>query len=385
MLYMFSRLLKPPNHSFLLLGPRGTGKSTWIREHFPDIPTYDLLNTAEALRLSKEPHLLFNELQGLKKESWAIIDEVQKVPALLDEVHRLMETKSIKFVLCGSSARKLKRGGANLLAGRARTVQLFPLVSPEINDDVKLPDYFLFGSLPLSITDHDPKSYLKSYAETYLQEEIKGEAATRNIGAFGRFLEVAARQNGQITNISNIARDAQVARQTVQGYFDILVDTLLGYWLQPWKLKRTTKQVAHPKFYFFDSGIVRSLSGRLPYPPTQEEMGPLIETCILNEVRAYLSYSRLHYPLYFWSSHDGVEVDLFCETQKGFTAIEIKAAPRWDNKFNRGLQRIQEEIGRTKISCFGIYTGSREATFNQIQVLPVLDFLKRLWEGNIIY
>ena len=225
---MFSRLLKPPNHSFLLLGPRGTGKSTWIREHFPDIPTYDLLNTAEALRLSKEPHLLFNELQGLKKESWAIIDEVQKVPALLDEVHRLMETKSIKFVLCGSSARKLKRGGANLLAGRARTVQLFPLVSPEINDDVKLPDYFLFGSLPLSITDHDPKSYLKSYAETYLQEEIKGEAATRNIGAFGRFLEVAARQNGQITNISNIARDAQVARQTVQGYFDILVDTLLG-------------------------------------------------------------------------------------------------------------------------------------------------------------
>ena len=381
---MFTRLLKPPQNSILLLGPRGTGKSTWIHQNFPKTPTYDLLDTSEALRLSKEPHLLFNELQDLKKGSWIIIDEVQKVPALLDEVHRLIETHHLKFILCGSSARKLKREGANLLAGRALTTHLFPLVSSEVDYKFKIPDYFLFGSLPLSLTGEDPKSYLKTYAETYLQEEIKGEALTRNIGAFGRFLEVAARQNGQITNVSGIARDAQVSRQTVQGYFDILIDTLIGTWLTPWKLKRATKQIAHPKFYFFDSGVVRALSERLPYPPTQEEMGPLLETCLLNEIRAYLSYSKLNYPLHFWSSHDGVEVDFFCETQKGFVALEMKASPRWDKKFNRGLQRIREEIGPSKISCFGIYNGSRPASFNHIKVFPVLDFLKHLWEGKII-
>lgn len=383
LLIMFTRLFNKPKQSILLLGPRGTGKSTWIKQHYSDVPTYDLLSSSETLRLSKAPDILYRELSSVPKGSWVVIDEVQKVPALLDEVHRLIENHQLNFILSGSSARKLKRGGANLLAGRARMMQMFPLVSQEVGFNISTPAVLELGMLPLAYTSDDPKLYLKTYAETYLQEEIKGEALTRNLGQFARFLEVAARQNGQVTNISNIARDAQVARQTVQGFFDILEDTLIGHWLKPWKLKRATKQVAHPKFYFFDSGVTRALSERLPYPPLAEELGPLLETFILNELRAYLAYSSLHYPLYFWSSHDNVEVDLFCETSTGYVAVEIKSTARWDKKFNRGLRRLQEELG-TKVRCLGLYTGERSTLFDGIEIMPIIPFLKSLWSGELI-
>lgn len=380
---MFQRHLPKPSSSILLLGPRGTGKTTWIEQNYPGVLNYDLLNTGEALRLSKEPQKLFQELTALEPGSWIVIDEIQKVPALLDEVHRLMEKRSLKFILCGSSARKLKRSGVNLLAGRARSVEMFALVSPEVGYNVELEKACRYGMLPASFTDPDPQSFLRSYTETYLQEEIRAEALTRDIGGFARFLEIAARQNGQVTNTSNISRDALVARQTVQGFFEILCDTLIGYWLNAWKLKRSTKQVAHPKFYFFDSGVACALSGRLPYPPSHEELGHLFETWIINEVRAYLSYSKLHYPLFFWSSHDGVEVDLFCETQKGFVAIEIKSASRWDSKFNKGLRRIKEELG-SKVRCLGVYAGDRAALIEDIKILPFVEFLKGLWSGDLI-
>ncbi len=383
LLAMYTRYLRHPKDSILLLGPRGTGKSTWIRQNFPKTLLYDLLNTTEALRLSKVPSLLFDELSHLQEGSWVIIDEVQKVPALLDEVHRLIETRRLRFILSGSSARKLRKGGSNLLAGRAALTQLFPLTSAEVGFQIKIPRALEFGMLPQSLLQEDPHPYLRTYAEMYLEEEIKQEALTRNIGGFARFLEVAARQNGQITNVSNIARDAQVARPTVQGYFDILKDTLIGSWLIPWKLKRATKQIAHPKFYFFDTGVVRALSGRLPYASSQEELGPLLETFLLQEIRAYLSYTGRHYPVHFWRSPDGVEVDIFCEGAKGYFAIECKASPRWDTRYERGLKRMQEEFGATKVHCIGIYTGMREMRSGSIRILPVLDFLKELWGGEI--
>ncbi|MFO1519209.1 MAG: AAA family ATPase [bacterium] len=365
-----------------MLGPRGTGKSTWIRKTFPQAPTYDLLNTAEALRLSKEPQRLFHELASLPAESWVIIDEVQKVPALLDEVQRLIETKRLQFILCGSSARKLKRGGANLLAGRARSIEMFPLVSAEVPAPLNLGNILSYGMLPMAYTQSHPEEYLRSYAETYLQEEIRAEALTRDIGAFARFLEVAARQNAQVTNVSAIARDAMVARPTVQGFFDILIDTLLGFWLEPWKLKRATKQIAHPKFYFFDPGVIRALSGRLPYPPSHEETGALFETFLFNEIRAYLSYSKKRYPIYFWSSPDKVEVDLFCETRKGYTAIEFKSNVQWDRKFNKGLKRIRQEVQEAR--TIGVYAGERTALVDDIEILPWAEFLRQLWEGKIL-
>jgi predicted AAA+ superfamily ATPase len=381
---MYTRLLPSPTHSIFLFGPRGTGKSTWIRHRFPGATIYDLLDTGEALRLAKEPLALYRELSLLPSGSWAVIDEVQKAPALLDEVHRLIEDRQLRFILSGSSARKLRRGGANLLAGRAITKSMFPLVSSELPPDLDVSKALVYGTLPMAVTSDDPEAYLQTYAETYLDQEVRAEALTRNLGAFARFLEIAARQNGQVTNAAGIARDAGVSRQTVQGYFEILVDTLLGYWLPAWKLKSATKQVQHGKFFFFDSGIARTLTGRLPYPPTPEELGPLLETFILHELRAYLSYTSRNYALHFWRTYDGTEVDVLCETVDGFVAIEIKATSRWDTRYNRGLHRIRRELGPDRTTCYGLFLGERPASWDEIRVMPVLDFLKRLWAGQVV-
>ena len=382
---MFTRELNKIETSAFLLGPRGTGKSTWIQENYKDnTVVYDLLNTTELIRLSRDPSLLYQETAHLSPGSWVIVDEIQKVPALLNEVHRIIEEKKIRFILSGSSARKLKESGVNLLAGRALTYNLFPLVSKEVGFELDLNKQIHFGMLPSSFLAANPKKYLQAYTETYLKEEIREEALTRNFGNFARFLEIAARQNGQLTNTTAIARDAGVARQTVQGYFDILIDTLIGYWLEPWKLKRTTKQVSHSKFYFFDPGVVRALSGRLPYPATPEESGPLFECFIINEIRAYLHYTELDYPLYFWRSQSGVEVDILFETSKGYVAIELKNGVRWEKKFNRGMHRLSEELGRNKVSCFGVFMGDRQLMIDNVMVYPALDFLKRLWSGDIM-
>ena len=379
---MHARLLPTPSTSAFLFGPRGTGKSTWLRSRFPEAASYDLLDTGEALRLAKEPQTLYRELSMLPQGAWAIIDEVQKVPALLDEVHRLIETRHLRFVLSGSSARKLRRGGVNLLAGRAVTLAMAPLVSAELEFRMDAARMLRYGTLPMAVDAADPRPYLRSYAETYLLHEVQAEALARNIGAFVRFLEVAARQNGQTTNASSIAKAVGVGRETVRSHFAILVDTLLGFWLPPWKLKSANKQVAHSKFYFFDSGVVRALSGRLPYPPTTEELGALAETFLLNELRAYLAYSALHYRLHFWRTHDGAEVDVLCETADGFVAIEIKSAGQWEKRFNRGLRRLREQLPHT--ACYGVYFGERAARWDEVTVLRVLDFLKRLWDGDVI-
>lgn len=381
---MYTRLLQKPKSSILLLGPRGTGKSTWINRHFGDAVSYDLLDTREALRLERNPHVLFNEVQGLPPGSWVVLDEVQKVPALLDEVHRLIESRGLHFILCGSSARKLKRTGVNLLAGRAIVTHMFPLTSAELEQDFNVDRAPIYGTLPMSVSGENPEGFLTTYAVTYLNEEIRAEALTRNVGSFSRFLEIAARQNGQVTNISNIAREAAVNRTTVQNYFEILIDTLIGYWIPAWKLKRSTKQISHPKFYLFDTGVARVLTGRLPYPPTQEELGPLFENMLFNEIKAYLSYRNLGYQLYFWRNYDGTEVDLLCETRNGFVAIEMKASSSWQKRFNRGLNRIQIELSPGKVQCYGIYRGQRSAKFDNINILPAAHFLKELWEGNII-
>jgi len=381
---MFTRELKKIATSAFLLGPRGTGKSTWIQKNYKDnTVVYDLLNTTELIRLSREPSLLYQETAHLAPGSWVIVDEIQKIPTLLNEVHRIIEEKKINFILSGSSARKLRESGVNLLAGRALTYNLFPLVSKEVGFKLDLKKQIAFGMLPTSFLSANPKKYLQTYTETYLKEEIREEALTRNFGNFTRFLEIAARQNGQLTNTTSIARDAGVARQTVQGYFDILIDTLIGFWLEPWKLKRATKQVSHPKFYFFDSGVVRALSGRLPYPATPEESGPLFECFIINEIRAYLHYTELDYPLHFWRSQGDVEVDIMLETATGYIAIELKNGVRWEKKFNRGMHRLSKELGKNKVTRLGVFMGERQLTMDNVTIYPALEFLRRLWSNKI--
>lgn len=381
---IYPRLLEPPRESFFLFGPRGTGKSTWIRERFPNAPRYDLLDTGEALRLLAEPATLWHELRGLPPGAWAVLDEVQKAPAVLDSVHRLIEERRVRFVLSGSSARKLRRGGANLLAGRAITVSMPPLVSRELSFEMDLPERVRLGMLPQAVTGAEPAAFLRSYVETYLMEEVKAEALTRNLGGFARFLEIAARQNGQVTNAAGIARDAGISRRTVDGYFEILTDTLLGGWLRAWRSKLGNRQVRGNKFFFFDSGVARACSGRLPYPPTPEEAGPLLETLVLGELRTYVQYRGLHYPLYYWRNYSGAEVDLLCETGSGFVAVEIKSSRRWDRRFGRGFRHLERELGQDRLRCFGVYLGERPARFGRITVLPCLDFLRRLWAGDIV-
>ncbi len=381
---MITRLLNVPKQSILLLGPRGTGKSTWIHHHFKDAIIYDLLSTSEAIRLSRDPSALYREIESTPADRWVVIDEVQKVPALLDEVHRLIENHGRRFILSGSSARKLRRGGTNLLAGRALVTHMFPFVSAELGDIFTVDKMLAHGSLPMAVLGEDPVAYLTTYADVYLHEEIKAEALTRNIGNFARFLEIAARQNGQVTNMAGIARDAAVSRQTVQNYFSVLVDTLIGYWLDPWKLKRRTKQVQHSKFYLFDPGVARALSGRVAYPVTHEESGPLFETFLLNEIRCYLTYAKRPYKIYFWRNYDGIEVDFLCETTAGFVAAEFKSSNRWDKRFNRGLQRMRSELRQQPVSCYGVYLGDRAALWDGVQILPVGDFLGKLWNGDIL-
>jgi uncharacterized protein len=378
---MFQRALASPEDSTLLLGPRGTGKSTWIRQRLPTATTYDLLDTSLALRLARDPGVLAREVAALPRGSWIVLDEIQKVPALLDEVHRLIETAGLKFLLSGSSARKLRTGGANLLAGRALRADMFPLTAREIGSAPAL-DRIPYGMLPRAIELERPRAYLEAYAQTYLREEIQAEALTRNIGAFARFLDVAARQNGMVTNVSNISREAQVARQTVQGFFEILVDTLLGHWLPAWRPRRATKVVAHPKFFLFDAGVARVLGGRLPYPPTPDELGVLFETYMLHELRAWLSYTGRGYPLTYFRTHDDVEVDVFLEDARGHVALEIKSAPNWRKEFSKGLTRVATEV--KGVRRFGVYTGTRALREGEVEVLPYARFLERLWAGDLI-
>lgn len=378
---MFRRALPPPSTSTLLLGPRGTGKSTWIHQHFPDAASYDLLDTSLALRLARDPSVIAKELASLSPGAWVVIDEVQKVPALLDEVHRLIETRGLRFLLSGSSARKLRRGGANLLAGRALRADLFPLTSHEIGAAPDL-ERIVYGMLPRAVSLDRPRPFLETYCETYLREEVQAEALTRNIGAFARFLDVAARQNGMVTNVANVSREAQVARQTVQGFFEILVDTLLGQWLPAWRPRRATKVLAHPKFYFFDSGVARALGGRLAYPPTPEEMGTLFETYILHEVRAWLAYTGRGYPVSYFRTHDGVEVDLFFESVRGHVAIEVKSTTTWRKVFGKGLARVAGEV--RSVQRIGVYTGQRPLRESDTEVLPYPLFLERLWAGDLV-
>ena len=222
------------------------------------------------LDLSREPNTLYRELSGSNPGSWVVIDEIQRIPALLNEVHRLIEDRSLNVVMTGSSARKLRTGGFNLLAGRALSLSMFPITAAELAYDFDLDQILHYGALPVALSSSQPQNYLRSYVETYLTQEVLAEAVIRNVGNFARFTEIAARQNAQPTNVSNIARDVGVGRQTVSTHFDILSDTLVGNWLLPWKLKSSNKQLQQSKFYFFDTGVVRGLSAGCRFPLRQK-------------------------------------------------------------------------------------------------------------------
>jgi predicted AAA+ superfamily ATPase len=366
-------------------GPRQTGKSTLLKMLFPQAIRYDLLLSTEYQRLLREPNIVREQClaAGVDANSQRhpiIIDEIQKIPALLDEVHWLMENKGLRFILCGSSARKLMHGHANLLGGRAIRYELYPLVFPEI------PGFSLIkglnsGLIPRHYDSAKPKRLIQSYVGDYLKEEIAAEAFTRNIPSFSRFLEVAALSNGEILNYTNIARECGVTSPTVKEYFQILEDTLIGRQLPAFQKRKKRRLVTSPKFYFFDLSPVIHLSRRSKVVPGSELFGRAFEHYIWMEIIAHSSYSELFYPVSYWRTASGFEVDFILEDHE--IAIEAKSTELANTTHLKGLQRFKEEYSVRRSILVSLDSRPRK-TEDQIEILPWQIFLEQLWGGEVI-
>ena len=373
----------PKGQSAFLWGPRQTGKSTYLRRRFPDSIWFDLLQTDLYLDLNRRPSLLREEILATTPESRRlpiVIDEVQKVPAVLDEVHWLMENEGLSFVLSGSSARQLKRGNANLLGGRAWSFHLFPLTSQEVGE-VDLLRILNRGMLPRPYLQGHHERSLRAYTRDYLKEEVFDEGLTRNIPAFSRFFEAMAFSHGELTNFANIARDCGVDGKTVKEYYQILVDTLLGTWVPPYKRRQNRQIVSKAaKFYLFDVGVAGSLQGRTLSHERGEAFGKSLEHFVLMEILAHASYRELHYPVHFWRTKSGLEVDFILGD--GRVAIEVKGSSRVERKDLRGLLTFARE--QSPDLAIVVCNEARPRKLENLLLLPVRDFLERLWGGEII-
>lgn len=343
---MLKRILNPPSQSFFLLGPRGTGKSTWLRALFPDAHLIDLLSEATYQGLLANPASLANQLRAVHPGKWVIIDEVQRLPALLNEVHRFIEQKRLKFVLCGSSARKLKRSGVNLLAGRALNRSMHPFVPEELGESFDVDNALQFGLLPIVWDSVEKSETLTAYAQLYLKEEIQAEALVRNLSGFARFLPIAALYQGQALNVSNIAREAGIARTTVVGYLEILEETLLCFRLPAFEAKMRVRERKLPKWYWCDPGLVRAIkrsSGVL----IPEETGALFEGLVAQLLRAYIDYRRIFDVMYYWAPAGSVktEVDFILLRNREFVAVEVKSGRVFSKRWCSGLRAIADLKG----------------------------------------
>jgi predicted AAA+ superfamily ATPase len=357
--------------SHFLLGPRQTGKTFLIRHTLEDVRVYDLLDAETYLALSQNPKRISEELQP--QDRVVVIDEIQRLPELLNEVHRLIETHRTRFLLTGSSARKLRRGGINLLGGRARTKYLHPLTYKELNEQFDLLTAIERGLIPSIYFSDDPRADLEAYAGSYLQQEIIAEGATRNIPAFSRFLRVAAFCNATLVNFTNVANDAQVARTTVYEYFEILKDTLLLYELPAWRKSKKRKPLASSKYYFFDVGAVAVLQGR-EFRAGTPEFGEAFETYMMHELKSfsdYISGEHLHY----WRSASGFEVDFIVGDH---TALEVKAKKTVSLHDIKPLRMLAEEGKLKRYICVSMEPRRRKV--GNIDILPYREFLDLLWD-----
>lgn len=375
---MFSRLLKIPvdnNKSFFLFGPRGTGKTTWIKRIFSEALYFDLLEFDLYNDLLARPGRLENLIPP-SFQNWIILDEIQRIPQLLNEVHRLIETFHYKFILTGSSARTLRKKGVNLLAGRALTYKMYPLTAVELGDSFCLKKSLAWGHLPSIPSEKKPNLFLKAYVQTYLREEVLQEGLTRNLGSFSRFLETASFSQGSVLNISEIARESGIERMRVTNYFSILEDLLLASLLPVFTRRAKRRMISHPKFYFFDVGIFRALRPMGPLDSPQEAEGPSLETLCFQELSAINDYYNYEYNLYYWRTSNGVEVDFILYGPKGLLAFEIKRSSRISKKDLNGLRLFANDYPEAKL--YMLYGGSRHEYVNNISILPVEKALKEL-------
>lgn len=373
---MYKRLFKAPDHkSFFLFGPRGTGKTYWVRKNFKKALYLDLLEAELFVDLTANPGLL-EKLIPKNFDDWVIIDEVQKIPALLNEVHRLIEKKRQRFVLTGSSARQLRKRGVNLLAGRALTYSMHPLTAIELKSAFDLEKAVNFGMLPSIQTEPNPKKYLKSYVKTYLREEVLHEGITRNLGAFSRFLIAASFSQGSILNITEVARECGIDRKVVMGYFDILEDLLLSFRLPSFTKRAKRKVVSHPKFYYFDVGVYRAIRPTGPLDSPEEIGGIALETLFFQQLIAINDYFQGDFEFFYWRTATGLEVDFIAYGPKGIFAFEIKRGRRHKPSDLRGLLEFKKAYPMATL--YLINSSKQVIQEGDIQIVPIEKALKTL-------
>ena len=383
---MFNRSLNlPPSgtETFFLWGPRQAGKSTLLRRRYPDARLVDLLKTDDFRRYATRPELLRQEIEaeGPAPGRQIVIDEVQRVPALLDEVHWLIENRGLRFAMCGSSARKVRRGAANLLGGRALRYELRGLTSEELGSAFDLDRMLNHGYLPRAYEAARPRRLLDSYVADYLREEIAAEGLVRNLPAFSAFLDAAALGDGEIVNFTNIARECGVSGNAVRGYFDILEDTLLARWLPAYRRRPKRRVIGKPKFYFADVGVVNRLARRGEISPGSELYGKAFENWVFHELSAFVSYRELDARLSYWRLPSGIEVDFLLGDVD--LAVEAKSAAAITRNHLKGLRALTGEypgVGRRVVVC----TEPRaRRTDDGIDIIPAAEFARRLWAGEL--
>ena len=377
---MYARDLNPPTEqSYFLLGPRGTGKSSFIRKHYRDSLIFDLLDGELCRTFLAAPERLASRIPS-DYSGWVVIDEVQKIPGLLDEVHRLIENRKLHFVLTGSSARKLKAPHANLLAGRAWRLQMYPLTASELGEDFDWKQSLRHGHLPEVFASKEPEKFLQSYVQTYLREEIQAEALSRNLPAFSRFLEAAAFSQGSPLVISAIARECSVARKVVESYFTILRDTLISYELPVFSKRAKRRLLNKVKFYFFDVGVFRALRPRGVLDSDHELQGMALETLVMQELMAHKSNKNGKYDLYYWRTARHLEVDFVLYGENTFKALEVKGTDRIRSEDFKGLREFQKDY--PECECILLHTGDRSYWEKGIEVMGVEKFLSNLNTGS---
>ena len=375
-----SRFFRPPDQSFFLFGPRGTGKSSWIQHEYPEALVVDLLKPEVYREMSARPERLAELVLANSDSHPIVVDEVQRVPELLNVVHGLVERRSgLQFVLTGSSARKLRRGGVDLLAGRALHRSLHPFMAAEL-PEFSLDDALVVGMVPLVVASPEPAEVLKAYASLYLEEEVRFEGWARNVGNFARFLEVVSFSHASVLNVSNVARECQIERKTVAAYIEVLEDLLLSFRLPVFTRRARRKTSVHPKFYLFDAGVFRSLRPRGPLDRAAEIDGGAFEGLVAQHLRAWIAYSNTNYDLYYWRTRAGVEVDFILYGEGGFWAVEVKNTATVRSQDLRALQSFHEDY--PECTPLFVYRGDRRLLIDGILCVPGDEFLVNLKPGR---
>ncbi len=376
-----TRPLRPPDHHYFLFGPRGTGKSTWLRETYPHALWIDLLAPEVTRTLLARPERLRELVSGSPEKTVVVLDEVQKAPILLDVVHDLIERNAVgpRFVLTGSSARKLKRAGVDLLAGRALVRRMHPFLAAELGDRFDLESALNRGTIPLVWSSPDPRGALAAYVGLYLREEVQLEGLVRQVGAFSRFLESVSFSHGAVLNLSEVARDCQVNRKTVEGHLEVLLDLLLAFVVPVFTRRAKRRLTSHPKFYWFDAGVFRAtrLAGPLDRP--EEIAGAALEGLVAQHLRAFIDYSDLDLALSFWRTSSGNEVDFVLYGSAGFWAFEVTHAATVRPADLRGLRAFAEDYPEAQLRL--LYRGSDALQIGPVRCLPVEGFLRGLRPG----